>query len=186
MTVLECIFLQPSTPPYTKRLSSQLRNMFKGASHAALINPVKCALREGSMSSKNYRAMSKPGLFPKLLEKAEIAGMITLSRVSEEASELRLLADEITMTSFSLRKDERRDILISWPCSQKSYMPDSSPIEFPSPSIFDNIRLSENFKLGESFSNISNMFHNISVTSILALFFPFVPYQYIIFEDAYS
>ncbi len=100
--------------------------------------------------------------------------------MSQESTEWQTIANSLTMTSFSVVKDEKKDRLISWPRVQNSEFLDPSKVDLPDPSMFSRLRIAANSKLSAFALDIANMFHNIQLPAWLV---PFFPLQCVSFGD---
>ena len=117
------------------------------------------------------RVYTVPGHYEKILQKADLAGMLTWTAVKSETTATSMLADAITMTSFAVTKNDYRDRLISWPRIQNLLFLTPPPVSLPDPSIFTRLRVTGKGKLSGFYLDIENMFHNIRLPSHLIKFF---------------
>lgn len=130
---------------------------------------------EASKEFPTPRVYSVKGHYPRILEKAYGVGVVDWSDPATESAQYAELAKRLTMTSFAVRKDDKRDRMISWPRYQNLILPDAPYTELPSPDLFDTIRIEKESKLAGFYFDISNMFHNIRLPRALAKLMPLTP-----------
>lgn len=104
--------------------------------------------------------------------------MLSWSVVEHENPQYTRLADSLTMTSFAVVKDQKRDRLISWPRLQNLRMPDPLYTSLPNPGHFRKIEDKGESLLSGFYLDVENMFHNIRLPPHMVPLFLFKLVQY--------
>jgi len=163
-----------SEPVWVEMMPEEIQQKFSDPHLKFFYDPMMEAL-DASIESPRSRVHSLKGHYPRILEKAYRVGVVDWSDPKTESIEYSKLAKRLTMTSFAVRKDEKKDRMISWPRFQNMILPDPPYTELPTPDLFSTIRIEKEAKLEGFYFDISNMFHNIRLPKALAKLMPLTP-----------
>ncbi|PXF48939.1 hypothetical protein BWQ96_01281 [Gracilariopsis chorda] len=106
-----------------------------------------------------------------LFQRADAAGMLTWSLVSEKPQQYRTLADVSQLTLFAVSKSMDGDGLTLWSRIQDDTFPDPPFTSLPETGLLNSVVASKG-KLQAFHFNVSNKFHNVSVPRWLSLLLP--------------
>lgn len=101
--------------------------------------------------------------------------MLQLSVVKEEYLKYTKFAKHVTMTSFAVVKDTKRDRLISWPRMQNEGMPKPPYADLLALDLLQNIGVPDSACPSGFFFDIANMFHTIRLPPSFAKLLPMSP-----------
>lgn len=160
---------------WIERLPDEFRDYFAQAT-----SPFRASVTEHLKTAKSIGSMPHAWLYASkteyaaLLAKAKDARMLHWSVLSTEDNHYCAMASEIQMTLFAVSKSHNRSRLISWPRVQNDAIQELPFTSLPHPSMFEAIR-QQGSALSSFFLDISNMFHNITLSLWLSRLLPMPP-----------
>ena len=160
-------------------LPETLRTQLHDRAHDNFCAPIQQAMeakdREATIFVHNVSALK--GHYPRLLALCHSANMFSWTLVEEEDSHTQDFRNNITLSSFAVVKDDRKDRLISWPKAQNELGPIPPNPNLPSPDARTKLETSST-TLAAFHLEIQDMFHHLPLPPRLRHFFPLKPVSF--------